>query len=56
MAEASYAFIAENPMLEKAFSTVTGLSLWQILLTIFLGLVAYDQSAYSPASLSQAPF
>ena len=43
MAEASYAFIAENPILGKAISTVSGLSLWQILLTIFLGLVAYDQ-------------
>lgn len=47
MAEASYAFIAENPILGKAISTVSGLSLWQILLTIFLGLVAYDQRTYS---------
>lgn len=49
MAEASYAFIAENPIFEKAYTTVSGLSLWQILLTAFLGLVAYDQSACTPA-------
>lgn len=46
-ASASYASFAENPILESVISTLTGLSGWQIALTIFLGLVAYDQSTWT---------
>jgi hypothetical protein len=44
VADAAYGFIAENPILEGVISTIAGLSAWQIALSVFLGLVAYDQS------------
>jgi hypothetical protein len=47
IADASHGFIADNSIVEGVISTISGLSGWQIVLTIFLGLVAYDQSMWT---------
>jgi hypothetical protein len=47
LAQASFAKFANNPsILDEVFSTITGLSGWMIALTVFLGLVLYDQCRY----------
>lgn len=33
----------ENPYVDNVIQTLSGMSVWQIALTLFLGLVVYDQ-------------
>jgi hypothetical protein len=44
VADATFGRIPELPLLDGVLATIYGLTGWQIALTIFLGLVAYDQS------------
>ena len=41
--QASFVKFASPSVLDEVFSTITGLSGWTIALTLFLGLVLYDQ-------------
>ena len=43
LAEATYAFIHENPLIETVVSTIRGLTYWQIILTLIMGALVYDQ-------------
>ncbi|OBT52835.1 hypothetical protein VE04_07032 [Pseudogymnoascus sp. 24MN13] len=46
VADASFAAFADNPFVDNIIQTLGGLSAWQIALTLFLGLVVYDQVSY----------
>ncbi|KFX93600.1 hypothetical protein O988_06726 [Pseudogymnoascus sp. VKM F-3808] len=46
VADASFASFVEHPIVDNIIQTLGGLSGWQIALTIFLGLVVYDQVSY----------
>ncbi len=48
VADASFASFVENPFVDNIIQTLGGLSGWQIALTIFLGLVVYDQGTLLP--------
>jgi C-22 sterol desaturase len=43
LAHVGFGAFSENTLLDGVLSTITGLSGWTIALTVFLGLVAYDQ-------------
>jgi sterol 22-desaturase len=43
LAQASFSKFTSPSVLDGLFSTLTGLSAWTIALTVFLGLVLYDQ-------------
>ena len=51
LAQASFAKFASPSVLDEVFSTITGLSGWTIALTVFLGLVLYDQCKYEFLSI-----
>lgn len=46
LAQASFAKFASPSVLDDVFSTITNLSGWTIAITVFLGLVLYDQCKY----------
>lgn len=48
VADASFASFVENPFVDNIIQTLGGLSAWQIALTLFLGLVVYDQGTLLP--------
>jgi C-22 sterol desaturase len=54
LAQASFAKVASPSILDEVFSTITGLSGWAIALTVFLGLVLYDQCRYKLYKVSLA--
>lgn len=46
LAQATFAKFSDPSVLDGVLSIVTGLSGWAIALTVFLGLVLYDQCEY----------
>jgi sterol 22-desaturase len=55
LVQASFAKLASPSVLDDVFSTITGLSGWTIALTVFLGLVLYDQCKYEFLCILIAP-
>jgi C-22 sterol desaturase len=47
LAQATYHKIADYGAVEGVISTISGLSVWSIVVTLFLGAVLYDQSKLS---------
>jgi C-22 sterol desaturase len=46
LAQATYHKLADNAAVDSVLATIQGLSGWTIALTLFLGLVLYDQCQY----------
>jgi sterol 22-desaturase len=51
LAQATFARFPDPSVLDGVLSVVTSLSGWTIALTVFLGLVLYDQCKYNPRLL-----
>jgi hypothetical protein len=43
VADAAYKIVAEYPTIDKAVNAITGLTGWQWVITVLMGLVLYDQ-------------